>query len=57
MRGRGQGSVVAAAAQWSRGGVHTAGTAMELGHSWLPEEAENNLLFRFPFSEGVITYL
>jgi hypothetical protein len=57
MRGRGQGSVVAAAAQWSRGGVHTAGTAMELGHSWLPEEAGNNLLFRFLFSEGVITYL
>jgi hypothetical protein len=56
-RGRGQGSVVAAAAQWSRGGVRTAGTAVELGHSQLPVEAGNNLLFRSPFSEGVITYL
>jgi hypothetical protein len=30
---------------------------VELGHSRLPGEAGNNLLFRFPFSEGVITYL
>jgi hypothetical protein len=48
--------VVATAAQWSCGGVRTARTA-ELGHSRLPEKAGNNLLFRLPFSEGVITYL
>jgi hypothetical protein len=54
MRGRGQGSAVAVAACWSRGGERTAvrgGTPGSL------RKLKTNLLFRFPFSEGVITYL
>jgi hypothetical protein len=48
MRGRGQGSVVAAAASWSRGGESTATTAVELGHSWLLEEAGNKYIILLP---------
>jgi hypothetical protein len=57
MRGRGQDSVVAAAAHGRRGGEITAAAAVELGHSRLLYEAGNNILFRLLFSEGVITYL
>jgi hypothetical protein len=48
MRGRGQGSVVAAAARWSHGGESTAAAAVELGHSRLLEEAGNKYIISLP---------
>jgi hypothetical protein len=53
MRGRGQGSVVAAAARWSHGGEITAAAAVELGHSRLLEEAGNKYIISpSPFPKG-----
>jgi hypothetical protein len=55
MRGRGQGSAMAVAARWSRGGERTA--AARSGTPGSLRKPETNLLFRLLFSEGVITYL
>jgi hypothetical protein len=54
MRGRGQGSTVAVAAHWSRGGERTAVHGETPGSLRKPK---TNLLFPFPLSEGVIIYL
>jgi hypothetical protein len=54
MRGRGQGSTVAVVARWSRGGERTAVRGGTPGSS---RKLETKILFRFPFFEGVITYL
>jgi hypothetical protein len=54
MRGRGQGLAVAVAARWSRGDERIAVCGGTPGSLRKPE---TNLLFPFPFSEGVIIYL